>query len=246
MAREVDEQPDVLYSSDARPDTRTEDVTDSPDVVRETVARPDGASAVPASDEGEQRTTLVDERVSPAMRHERLAERYGGLYWGSDFIGFAVATFFTVVFLGIVGAIVGAVGYQLGQPLPKIGEAVNATQQNLGIGALVGSLVAIFLAYLIGGYTAGRMARFNGALNGLGVVIWTVIVAVILGVAGAILGNNFDVAKQLHLNINHDTATTAGIASLAVTLITMLLGALLGGTLGERYHRVIDRTPPEA
>jgi hypothetical protein len=171
----------------------------------------------------------------------QLAQRYGGFYWGADFIGFVVAAFFTMLFLGIVGAIVGSVGYQLGQPLPKIGHAVSQTQQNLGIGALVGSLVAIFLAYLIGGYTAGRMARFSGPRNGLGVVIWTVVVAIILGVAGAVLGSNFNVASQLHLKFDPQTVTTAGAISAVITLLDMLLGATVGGTLGERYHRAIDR-----
>src|SRR5437588_8833209 len=92
--------------------------------------------------------------------------RPGGFYWGSDFIGFAVALFFTIVFFGIVGAIVGTVGYQMGAPVPKVGGPISNTTQSLGIGGLIGGLVALFLAYLIGGYTAGRMARFDGARNG--------------------------------------------------------------------------------
>src|SRR5438105_405318 len=98
---------------------------------------------------------------------------YGGFLWGTDFIGFAVAMFFTIVFFGIVGGIVGSVGHQLGAQVPKIGGHLSQTTQTLGIGGLVGGLIALFLAYLIGGYTAGRMARFDGARNGLGVVIWT-------------------------------------------------------------------------
>jgi hypothetical protein len=174
-------------------------------------------------------------------REQRMHAAYGGFYWGSDFIGFAVATFFTLVFLGIVGAIIGAVGYQLGAPVPKIGSHISGTTQNLGIAALVGSLIAVFLAYLIGGYTAGRMARFDGVKNGLGVVIWTVIVAIVLGILGAALGNRFNVGNQLYLHINTSALTAAGVISLVVTLAVMLLGAILGGNMGVRYHRRIDR-----
>jgi hypothetical protein len=174
-------------------------------------------------------------------RRAELRERYGGFYWGSDFIGFAVATFFTIVFLGIIAAVAGGVGYQVGAPLPKIGHSVSSTTQTIGIGAAVASLIGLFIAYIIGGYTAGRMARFDGAKNGFGVVIWTVIVGAILGAAGGILGSKFNVASQLHLNINSSTFTTAGIVTLVVSLIVMLLGAILGGVMGERYHRVIDR-----
>jgi len=238
MARQIDEDATSVDSGSpvvrrtTTTDNTVERTTDDPTVVRTT--RSTDAS------------TLTDGGAPEVVRTRRyaqreLSDRFGGFYWGADFIGFAVAILFTMVFLGIVGAIVGSVGYQLGQPLPKIGHAVSQTQQTLGIGALIGSLVAIFLAYLIGGYTAGRMARFSGARNGLGVVIWTVIVAIILGIAGAALGSNFDVASNLHLKFDPQTATAAGVISGVITLLVMILGATLGGILGERYHRSIDR-----
>jgi MFS family permease len=209
-----------------------EERTEDPTVVR--TNRPlSQTSSVPSTDS----TTIHSTRYA----RRQVLERYGGFYWGADFIGFVVAAFFTMLFLGIVGAIVGSVGYQLGQPLPKIGHAVSQTSQNLGIGALIGSLVAIFLAYLIGGYTAGRMARFSGPRNGVGVVIWTVIVAILLGIAGAALGSNFNVASQLHLKFDPQTVTAAGAISAVITLLDMILGATLGGMMGERYHRDIDR-----
>lgn len=174
-------------------------------------------------------------------RGRTVAQKYGGFYWGSDFIGFAVAIFFTLVFLGIVGAIVGAVGYQMGAQVPKVGGPVSATTQTLGLAGLIGSLIALFLAYLIGGYTAGRMARFDGVKNGIGVVIWTVIVAIILGVLGGIFRDRFTVAQQIHLNVSRSDLTTAGAVSLGVTLIVMLIAAMIGGWLGANYHRRIDR-----
>jgi hypothetical protein len=217
-------------------ETDTEEVVEttdgSTDVVRET--RPVA---------GEVRGGALRSTHSIAAdSHEALRERYGGFYWGSDFIGFAVAMFFTLVLLGIVGAIVGGVGYQLNAPVPDPNSTtLSETTKNLGIGALAGSLIAVFLAYVIGGYTAGRMARFDGPRNGVGVVIWTVIVAVALGVVGAIIGDRFNVAQQLHLNIDATTLTAAGAISLLVTLVVMLLGAMLGGWFGERFHRDIDR-----
>lgn len=174
-------------------------------------------------------------------REQKLISRYGGFDWIATFLGFAVAIFFGVVLLGIVGAVVGAVGFQLHAPVPKVGSAVSGTTQTLGIGALISSLVATFLAYLIGGYTAGRLARFEGRKNGIGVVLWTIVVGIILGILGAILGNKFDVAKQLHLHIDTGTLTTTGLISLAVTLVVMVIAAVLGGSLGERYQRQIDR-----
>ena len=37
------------------------------------------------------------------------------------------------------------------------------------------------------------------------------------------------------------TATTAGIITLVAILLVTLLGAVLGGKLGERFHRRVDR-----
>lgn len=222
----------------AVPQTETPDAsarTDDPTLIRET-------RSIPADREEDGGTdSLRSSRAVREERHATMLDRYGGMYWGTDFIGFAVAMFFSLVLLGIVGAIVGAVGYELGTPAPKIGGPVSGTMQNLGLGALVGSLVALLIAYFIGGYTAGRMARFSGAKNGLGVVLWTIIVAVVLGAAGAIAGNRFNVASQLHLKVDAATLTVRGAISLAVALVVMIVAAALGGLMGERYHRKIDR-----
>jgi uncharacterized membrane protein len=179
-------------------------------------------------------------RASGAVHKEReqaLAARYGGFDWWADFIGWAVALFFTLLFAGIAAAIVGGVGYQLDAPV----SAADDTAQRLGIGGLVGGLIAVFLGYLVGGHTAGRMARFDGVKNGLGVVLWTIVMALLLGGLGAVLGNEFDLTSRLRLDIDRGTLTGAGLVSLAVTLVVMLGGAILGGKLGAGYHRRIDR-----
>jgi uncharacterized membrane protein YeaQ/YmgE (transglycosylase-associated protein family) len=186
-------------------------------------------------------TTLRSASSIREAREQRLISRYGGFDWVATFLGFAVAIFFALIFLGIVGAVVGTVGFQLHAQVPKVGSALTGTTEKLGVGALIGSLVAAFLAYLLGGYAAGRLARFQGVLNGIGVVLWTVAIGIILGIIGAILGNKFDVAKQLHLHIDTTTLTAGGLISLVITVIVLLVAASLGGMLGERYHRGIDR-----
>ena len=60
----------------------------------------------------------------------------------------------------------------------------------------------------------------------------------------AILGAQYNVLQQLNLPripIDEGTATTAGIITLVAILLVTLLGAVLGGKLGERYHRKVDR-----
>ena len=183
-------------------------------------------------------------RSAEAVRAERrqtLLARYGGFDWLASFLGFSVAVFFLTVVLGIGGTIVGAVGSPLGATVPPLGGTIPGTTQQVGMVALIGSLIALFLAFLIGGYAAGRLARYDGVKNGLGVVLWTIFVALILAVLGAIWGSSFNVASQLNLQVDAGTLTAAGLISLVVTLLVMLLASALGGFMGERYHRAIDR-----
>lgn len=165
------------------------------------------------------------------------AKRYRGFDWVAAFLGFTVAMFFLALFLGIVAVVLASLGYR--PPAGSLTAAVSAPSVQ---GAAAGGLAAILLAYLIGGYAAGRVARFNGGRNGLGVVLWTVIVAIGLGIAGGILETlQFGVAQNLHLGISlREAAIVAAIAAVPA-LVLMLLGGLLGGALGTRYHRRVDR-----
>ena len=105
-------------------------------------------------------------------------------------------------------------------------------------------LVVLFLAYLAGGYVAGRMARFDGVRQGLAVWVIGLVVVIVLAAAGAILGAKYNVLQSLNLPripIDEGTATTAGIIALVAVLIATLVGAIVGGSLGARYHRKVDR-----
>lgn len=178
----------------------------------------------------------VDPAVAQRRAGARARARHGGFDWIATFLGFAVAIFFLAIFLGIVGAIVGTSGYRT-----STGSVTAMVSSQAGVLAVIGTLVATFLAYLFGGYAAGRLARYDGLVNGLGVVMWTVIVAILLSIAGAVLNNRFQVAQQLHLGISLQNLTIAGVISGLVTLIVMLIGAGLGGMLGAFYHRRVDR-----
>jgi hypothetical protein len=172
--------------------------------------------------------------------------RYGGIKWGAAFFGWLTANGFAVILV----ALLSAAGVALGLA-QNVDTADEATQQaeTLGIGGGIAVLVVLFLAYLAGGYVAGRMARFDGARQGLAVWLIGLVVVVVLAAAGAILGAEYNVLQQLNLPripIDEGTLTTAGIVTLVAILAVTLLGALLGGKLGDRFHRKIDRAGFEA
>ena len=80
------------------------------------------------------------------------------------------------------------------------------------------------------------MARFNGLKQGLGVWLWAVIMAIVIGAAGWFAGARYDVLAQVNsfprLPLNEGTLTTGGIIVAIGVVAASLIGALLGGLAG--------------
>lgn len=175
--------------------------------------------------------------------------RYGGIKWGAAFFGWLSANGLAVLLLAILSAAGVAFGLSKVSSTAQAAKQATAQADTIGIAGGIALLVVLFLAYLAGGYVAGRMARFDGMRQGLAVWIIGLLVIVLLAVAGAVLGSQYNVLSQLNLPsipISGSTATTAGIIAGIAALVVTLLAALLGGKLGERYHRKIDRAGYQA
>ena len=106
--------------------------------------------------------------------------------------------------------------------------------------------VLIFFAYLVGGYAAGRMARFAGAKQGIAVWLWQ-IMALILGSLATFLAPQLFQNGVAHLSLQKLIAGDFANGLLAVLLVLALsfLGAILGGLLGRLYHRRVDKYPSD-
>jgi hypothetical protein len=192
----------------------------------DTGIRPDGAHAT----KGAARDAVDAQR-----------SRYGGIKWGAAFFGWLSANGLAVLLVALLSAAGVAIG--LTQGVPSVGEATQEAG-TIGIVGGIVLLVVLFLAYLAGGYVAGRMARFDGARQGIAVWVIGLLVVLALAVAGLVFGSQYNVLQQLNLPripIDEGTATTGGIIALVAVLLITLLGAVLGGKLGERFHRKVDR-----
>jgi hypothetical protein len=167
--------------------------------------------------------------------------RHGGIKWGAAFFGWLSANGLAVLLVALLSAAGVAIG--LTQGVPSVGEATQEAD-TIGIVGGIVLLVILFLAYLAGGYVAGRMARFDGARQGIAVWVIGLLVVLALAVAGLVFGSQYNVLQQLNLPripIDEGTATTGGIIALVAVLVVTLLGAVLGGRAGDRYHRKVDR-----
>jgi hypothetical protein len=164
-------------------------------------------------------------------------DRFGGFSWGSDFFGFLTAAGLTGILAGIVTGAGAATGLTKG------------SADTIGLAGAIALLVVLAIAYFCGGYVAGRMARFDGARQGVGVWVWGVVVAIVVAIAAAIFGSKYNVLDQLNLPripIDQGTLTTGGVIALAAFLVATLGAAVVGGKVGEGFHRKVERVAARA
>jgi len=174
--------------------------------------------------------------------HARQKEQFGGMKFGACFFGWLAATGMAV----LLTALAAGIGASLGNSRNL--NAADATAGVVKTAGLIGAivlLVIVLIAYFCGGYVAGRMARFNGLKQGVGVWLWAIIVTIVLAVIGAVAGSKFNVLSQLNglpsIPVSGQNATTAGIITAIAVAIVSLVGAILGGVAGMRFHRKVDK-----
>ncbi len=179
----------------------------------------------------------------PSRDHREVVSRqrdeFGGFSWGSVFFGWLVA----VGLAALLTAIIGAAGAATGLTEVSTSEA-SQNAETIGIVGGILLLAVLAIAYYAGGYVAGRMARFDGARQGLGVWVFALLATIALAVVGVVLGSEYNVLSQLNLPripIDEGSLTTGGIIALVAAVLVTLLAAVFGGKVGERFHRKVDR-----
>lgn len=183
------------------------------------------------------RTASRSRRESGRDRRDLAVDAgFGGFSLTSVLAGVLVAYGAFAILAGLAAAVVAAVG-----------NDTDLTTDWERLGTTGGLVVAglLLVAYLFGGYVAGRMARRNGLVHGLGVlVLGLAIVGVVAAVVRSSSATDSMAANLRSLGIPTtadeygQAGTVAGIAS----LVAIVVGSLLGGVLGERWHgRLVAR-----
>ena len=181
----------------------------------------------------------------------RQREEYGGINWGAAFFGWVAAMGLAVILTAFVAAVGAAVGVTQGTT--TVDQATTQIQsqdpQTVGIVGIVLLAVIAFVSYYGGGYVAARMSRFDGARQGFAVWLWAVVVAIVVAIVAAVAGAKFDVLSTLNtfprLPVDQGNLTGTGIVALLLLLAITLLGAVIGGAGGMRYHRRLETTEAE-
>jgi hypothetical protein len=170
-----------------------------------------------------------------AVERREVAVARGGVSPGGILTGVVVAFGALTLLSALVGGAFASSGVDP--------ETLGSTRE-VGVGVGVGLVVAWFLSCLWGGYTAGRMGRGAGVLNGVLVPI----VVLILGLLVAVVVAAFGASANLNLPFRpaqfptdnstiYELSTGFGIA----ILVAMVLGGALGGALGARWHTRLER-----
>lgn len=197
--------------------------------------------------EPDETQAAVPVDADATLRHdvvEREREHFGGMRFWSAFFGWLTATGTAVILTALVAAAGAAVGLAANGSPSKAANVAGANANTIGIAGIIALIIVLFVAYFCGGYVAGRMARFDGLKQGLAVWLWAVIIAVIVAIVTAIAGARFDILGSLNsfprIPLGEGELTVAGIVTAIAVAIVSLIGALLGGLAGMRYHRRVD------
>ncbi len=171
---------------------------------------------------------------------ERRKDAYGGLNLGAAFFGWLVAVAMTILLAGVLSTIAAGIGSNDRVQISSQDLRADATTISVVTGVVL--LVVLMIGYYAGGYVAGRMSRFDGAKQGMGVWAIGLLVTIIAAIIASIAGAQYNVLQYVPtIPIPAGTLTRSGLIALAVVLVGTLLAAIAGGVVGHRYHDKVDR-----
>ncbi|MFE5671906.1 hypothetical protein ACFQ58_09905 [Agromyces sp. NPDC056523] len=190
---------------------------------------------------------LVDDRpITSEEVTERQREAFGGPKIGSAFFGWLTAMASAAILAGAVVVVAAVTGLDV-IPDPWATGGIGPFDGLTAGWIVIGVLLAVgFVSFYCGGYVAGRMARFSGAAQGLAVWGWALVAGIAVAVAIALLDGRFGFVAAGRdavpsIPVSPDLVTVAWIAGAVALVVVSLGGAVLGGTVGVRYHRRVDR-----
>ena len=131
------------------------------------------------------------------MHHVRARQReeYGGINWGASFFGWLVAVGVAVLLTGLLAA----AGAAIGLTETTSDAADSASPETLSAAGAIALIVVLAIAYYCGGYVGGRMSRFDGARQGIGVWAIGLLITLAVAVLAVVAGSEYNVVERANL-----------------------------------------------
>ena len=184
-------------------------------------------------------TASYERRIGGSEDMSEVYERFGK----ADLVASLVGMFVGLGVLVFLGALLAAGADSIDFQLNLINEEGGLDEASI-LGLVVAAVV-VFISFLVGGYAAGRMARYSGGLNGLGAGLWLILLVAVFAALGAWVGAEYNAFSQLDLpnwfsQIDTDELTTMAVVATVVMVAATLAGGYIGGRIGETYHTRVD------
>jgi hypothetical protein len=181
----------------------------------------------------------TDEAVADVETVESARERFGGADLVASLLGM-FAALGTMIFLAALFA-AGAANVELQTNLLN----QEGTLDEIEMVGAIAAVAVVFVSFLVGGIAAGRMARFDGGMNGLGAGLWFLLLVAVFAALGAWVGEEYNAFAVAELpnwvaQIDVEEVTAAAIVMTAVSAAAVLLGGYLGGRIGDAHNRKVD------
>lgn len=168
-----------------------------------------------------------------------ITARFGGADLVAGLLGMFAALGVLVFLSSLILAGNAGIDYQLNQI-----DLDGNLQEVEVIGSIVATAV-VLASFFVGGWAAGRMARYDGGVNGIGAALWFILLVAIFGALGLWFGQEYNAFAAADLpnwfgQIGADEVTLKSLAGALAGIVAALLGGYVGGQLGEQYHKEVD------
>lgn len=153
----------------------------------------------------------------------------------SALAGVLVAYATVLVLLAVTAGIGGALGFETS-------GISDSEWRDLGVGAAVALGIVLLASSFFGGYVAGRMSRRAGLAHGLLVFVLAVAVVAAIAAVASATADGDAVSRELRdlgIPTAADDWRDIGLFGGVGMVAAMLVGSLLGGMRGERWHGVL-------
>jgi heme A synthase len=172
-------------------------------------------------------------------------ERFGGADPTANILGMLTALGALALLSALIGAGAATIDFRLDA------VAADGSLQEETIGGAIAGIAVILAAFLVGGWAAGRMARYDGGLNGALTALWFLLLVVLFAALGKWVDETYNAFANTDLpnwvaEWDRDDATLAAIIAGIASIIAAFAGGYLGGRLGEMFHREADAAVAEA